>query len=104
MRLFVAVLLLSAAFAQTDSSAQPIKFRGAYIGEPVSDLVDCSSGKPKVLREEYKAHGKCGTRMALTRMKSKAHFMGPVTDDGEVFLFEEGKLAQIKIFTPIAAD
>ena len=94
------LLLISAALAQTDSSSlQPIKFRGAYIGEPVAELVDCS-GKPKALVDGYKVSGKVcdGGKGSVHRVKNRAKL--GVREDGEIFFLESGKVVTIKVLVP----
>lgn len=94
----LAVLLLaSAAFAQ-----EPIKFRRAYIGEPLSDFADNSSGKEGKLQSDYKKHGKLceGKRGSVGRVKLHAGFLGSAKGDGQVFLFEDRKLISIKVLVP----
>jgi hypothetical protein len=99
MRLLASILLVSAAFAQTDSSPQPIKFRGAYVGEPLSEVVDCS-GKPKALVDGYKVGGKVceGGKGVVRRIKNRAKL--GVREDGEILFFEGRKLTVIKIEVP----
>ena len=77
---------------------EPIRFRGAYVGEPLSDFADCSSGKPKVIKEGYKAYGKIcnGKAGAISRLKNKA-FLG-VVFKGESFTFMESRIVAITIF------
>jgi hypothetical protein len=95
MKKMVLVLLVSFAFAQ-----EPVKFRGAFVGEPLSDFVDCSSSKGKLLKEGYKSHGKLceGKSGSISRLKNRA-LLG-VTMDGEVFGFNESKVVAIMIFVP----
>jgi len=93
--LLPAVLVLSSiGFGQ-----EPIKFRGAYIGEPLSDFLDCSHAKPSILREGYKARGKLceGRKGSLYRMHG-----GLLTnrEEGEVFMFENRSLFRILISIP----
>ena len=93
-----AVMLLAASFL---SAEEPIKFRGAYIGQPMSELVDCSSGKAKVLADGFKAHGKiCDGKGSISHIKVHSHFTRGTTEEGEVFSFEDNKLAVIKIMIP----
>jgi hypothetical protein len=93
---FLVIAACSAAFAQQPES---IKFRGAYIGQPISDYVNCSSRKAKSLREDYKVHGKpCTSLGSVFRTKTK-HFMSS-TMEGEGFAFENGKLFRIMIYIP----
>ncbi len=94
MVLLVLILLLTGfVFGQ-----EPIRFRGAYIGESLSDFVDCSSGKAKALKDGYKSHGKlCEKGMgSISRLKNRA-ILG-VKEEGEVFGFNESKLIAIQIF------
>jgi hypothetical protein len=85
---------------------EPIKFRGAWISQPLSDYVDCSSGKAKSLRPDYRPHGKlcAGQRGSISHDKAHARFLGPVTDQGEIFLFENRMLIQIAIFAENEGD
>jgi hypothetical protein len=89
------VVLASVAFAE-----EPIKFRGAYVGEPLSDFVDCSSGKGKLLKEGYKSHGKLceGKKGVIWRTKIRG-FLN-TKEDGDAFMFEGSKLFRIMIFIP----
>lgn len=75
-----------------------IRFRGAYIGKPLSDFADCSSGKAKVVKDGYKAHGKIceGKAGAISRLKNKA-LLG-VVFEGESFTFIDSRIAAITIF------
>ena len=92
----VLLLIVPLTFAE-----EPIKFRGAYIGQPMSDWVDCSSGKPKVLADGFKAHGKlCEGKGTIFHMKAHSHFMKGVTEEGEAFGFVDKKLAVINIMIP----
>lgn len=99
---WVLLLFASCSFAQL---SEPIKFRGAYMGEPLSDFVDCSHGKAKSLREGYKTHGKLcelatGT---VSRIKSKGGgLLNPSAFkfDGESFGFIDGKLFTIIVYVP----
>jgi hypothetical protein len=77
-----------------------IRFRGAYLGEPLSDFADCSSGKIKVIKQDYKAHGKIceGKPGVISRLKNKA-FLG-VVFEGESFTFSESRIVAITIFVP----
>src|SRR5882724_8738736 len=89
------LLMVSLGFAE-----DPIKFRGAYIGQPVFDYVDCSSGKGKVLVPGYKAHGKLceGKRGVIER--TKGHGLLEIKEEGEAFMFDESKIVRIMIFVP----
>ena len=94
MRIAILVFVASLAFAQ-----EPVTFRGTYIGEPLSDFVDCSSGKAKSLREGYKPHGKlCEGKGTVARIKMHG-LMNP-KGDGEIIFIEEQKVATIKILVP----
>jgi hypothetical protein len=99
MKKMVLMLLVTVAFAQ-----EPIKFRGAFIGEPLSDFVDCASGKGKLLREGYKTHGKLceGKKGIVFHTKTKG-FMDPKTE-GESLLFEDRNLIEIRILVPNEND
>lgn len=91
------VLLLS-GFALSQN--EPIKFRGAYIGEPVAELVDCSSHKPKSLKDGYKVSGKVceGKPGVVSRIKFSN--LLSMREEGESFLFADKKLYRIVIFIP----
>jgi len=82
--------------------SEPIKFRGAYIGEPLSDYMDCSDSKGKLLRDGYKVHGKLceGQKGSISNVKSKGGFMKESKLEGEAFLFEGSKLVRIVIQVP----
>jgi hypothetical protein len=99
MKTLVLVLLVycGSMFAQ-----EPIRFRGAYVGESLSDFVDCSSHKPKVIKEGYKIYGKLceGKPGAISRIKNRAVLS--VALDGESFGFNESRLGSITIFVPDA--
>jgi hypothetical protein len=71
-------------------------FRGGFIGQPLSDYADCSSRKPKSIREGYKAYGKCDGKVAITRTHARS-FMDP-DPVGETFRFENQKLVEILIY------
>jgi hypothetical protein len=76
-----------------------ITFRGAYIGQPVTDFVKCD-GKPKAINEGYRTHGKsCDAQHFLIfHTKTKGH-LDPKTE-GESFRFDNGKLTKIIILIP----
>jgi hypothetical protein len=101
----VVLFLLQCSFAQ---SGEPIKFRGAYIGEPLSDFVDCSHGKPKSIRDGYKTYGKLCERSTgtISRIKSKRAPLGGMLNpsqfklDGETFGFIDGKLFTVIVYVP----
>lgn len=68
----IAFLLLAntLAFSQSEPTKEPLKFRGAFIGEPLSDFADCPGGKAKSLKDGYKTHGKlCEGRGSVGRVK-----------------------------------
>ena len=100
MRYLVVLLCLAGAALAADQ----ITFRGAYIGQPMSDWVDCSSGKPKAVKEGYKTHGKIcqGKLGAVSRLKGHTRMLtgNGVAFEGEEFFIEEGKISRIKIFVP----
>lgn len=98
MRLALVALLSVAALSQDrPAKDQPIKFRGAYIGEPLSDFVDCSARKPASLKEGFKVHGKpCDGRKGMIWHVKVRGFMN-AKDEGEIFYIENQKLAEIKI-------
>jgi len=62
------LVVVGCAFAQ-----EPVKFRGAWIGQPLSDYVDCSSGKAKKLLPQYRTHGNicAGKRGLVFHTKTK---------------------------------
>lgn len=82
-------------------AADPITFRGAYIGQPVSDFVDCSLRKPRPLKDGFKSHGNIceGKKGTVWRIKSHARILSGngTSEDGEIFLFEDRKVIRIKI-------
>jgi len=96
----LAIFALLSCLAATAQSTDPIKFRGAYVGEPLSDFVNCDSGKGSVTKEGYKMHGKLcqGEKGSVYRM----HMHGFLTtkDEGEIFMFENRSLFKIKIMIP----
>lgn len=95
MKKMVLVVLVSMAFAQ-----EPVKFRGAFVGEPLSDFVDCSSSKAKKLKNEYRLHGNlcAGKRGVVFNTRTKG-LLNPKTE-GEAFWFDNSKLIRIQIFVP----
>jgi hypothetical protein len=100
MRSLVVLCCLATAVLATDQ----ITFRGAYIGQPLSDWVDCSSGKAKSLKEGFKTHGKLcqGKTGAIMRLKGHTRILSGngVSFEGEGFFFEDGKIVRIEIFVP----
>lgn len=97
MKLALIALLTAAAFAQDQPAKdQPIKFRGAYIGQSLSDYGQCDGSKLRLNEEEFKTHGKIceGRRGSIYHVKS--HFIS-AKEDGLVLLFENQKIAEIKI-------
>lgn len=95
MRCVVIMMCLATAALAADQ----LTFRGAYIGEPVSDFVDCSSGKAKTLKEGYRTHGKvCDGRGYIFHTKVKG-LLDPKTS-GEAMVTESGKITRIRIFVP----
>lgn len=97
----LAAFLLLTAFAL---AAEPLKFRGAYIGEPLSDFVDCSSHKARALKDGAHIHGKVceGKRGAVYSTKTSG-LMNPRTE-GESFGFEDQKLIEIVIYVGHESD
>jgi hypothetical protein len=85
-------------------AADQITFRGAYIGQPLSDYIDCSSGKARSLKDGFKFHGKLceGKSGTLARLKYHARILSGngTAAEGEIFLFEDRKITRIKIFVP----
>src|ERR1700747_1151994 len=95
---FVAVSLCSSCAALAQPT-EPITFRGGYLGQPLSDYVDCSA-KPKVLKEGYKIHGKvCEGKLGIV-YREKSSFWSPLKSDGELFTFQDKKLVRITIHIP----
>lgn len=85
-------------------AADPITFRGAYIGQPVSDYVDCSSGKAKALKEGYRTRGKlCAGGHGIVFHTKMAGLFDP-KDSGEWLESDNGKIIRIKIFIPKEDD
>lgn len=99
MKKLFAILLLFVPVAFAEDS---IKFRGAYIGQPVSDWVDCSSRKAKSVVDGFKVHGKIceGGKGAISHLKGHQHFMAGPTEEGEIFFVENRKITTIKIMIP----
>jgi hypothetical protein len=89
------ILLAAMVFAE-----EPIRFRGAYVGEPLSDFVDCDGAKGKSRKPDYKLHGKVceGNPGRVFHTKTKG-LMNPKTE-GEVLWFEDHKLVKITIMVP----
>jgi hypothetical protein len=99
-KLVLALLVIVAGRAALAQQSEPIKFRGAYIGQSLADYVDCSSGKGKVVKDGYKMHGKlCEGRKGYVFHTQTKGLMEPKTS-GEVLIFEEQKLAVIRILVP----
>lgn len=101
---FALVVLLCSSLSCAAQSSEPVKFRGAYIGEPLSDFVNCSHGKPRSIKDGYKTHGKLcesGTG-TVSRIKGKTNWIDPSAFklDGESFGFVDGKLCAIVIEVP----
>jgi hypothetical protein len=99
MKVLVALCLLCGfCFAQDE----PIKFRGAYLGEPLSAFVDCSSGKPKALNDDFKPHGKLceGRSGVITHVQVHSSFLKAPTTEGEQFFFDDKKIVKVKIYIP----
>lgn len=102
----IACLLLASTltFSQSEPPKEPLRFRGAYIGEPLADFADCSSGKAKSLKDGYKTHGKLcdGNSGSVGRLKLHTRMLSGngSSEEGEVFFFEGGKLIRIKIYIP----
>jgi hypothetical protein len=96
MKKLVLLLLVYSAFAQ-----EPIKFRGAYIGQPLSDYVDCAAKKPVVIKEGYKTNAKklCESLRGLVSHITVKGFLNP-RDQGEFLWFEAQKLFKIQIRIP----
>jgi len=95
----LALLVIAAGCAAFAQQFEPIKLRGAYIGQPISDYADCASGKGKSLREGYKLHGKPCTGLGSVFRTKMKHFMSS-TMEGDGFAFENGKLFSITIYIP----
>jgi hypothetical protein len=81
------------AFAQDG----PITFRGAYLGQPVSAYVDCSSGKARTIQPGYKTHGKLcrGERGWVYHTKSVGVWHPRA--EGEILEFQGKVLSKIRI-------
>jgi hypothetical protein len=93
--LFFGLILFSiSAFGQ---NTEPIRFRGAYIGEPLSDFVDCSA--KKVLKDGHKMHGNiCEGKRGVVE-QTHTHFMNS-KEEGEIFMFDNRSLFKIVISIP----
>jgi hypothetical protein len=78
-----------------------LKFRGAYVGQPISDYVDCSSRHAKTLQEGWKTHGDIcrGKRGWIFHTKGKLVGLVPKLE-GESFVIENEKIATIKLYVP----
>src|SRR2546421_7923612 len=98
-KLVLALVVIAAGCAAFAQQSEPIKFRAAWIGQPISDYADCSSGKGKSLRDGYKLHGKPCTGLGSVFRTKMKHFMSS-TMQGEGFAFENGKLFRIMIYIP----
>jgi hypothetical protein len=103
MRCASALFIVSAIIALAPSASSQdaaIKFRGAYLGQPLSDYVDCSSGKAKSIQKGYRTHGHLcdGKRGVIFHTMSRG-LMNP-KEDGEDLYFENRSLTTIKIEVP----
>jgi hypothetical protein len=98
------LLILALVFATIPLAAQkaPIRFRGAYIGQPLSDYADCTSGKAKKLSGEYRLHGDmcAGKRGAIYNAKVKSSLLSGPKLQGESFDVEDRKIVHIRIYVP----
>ena len=96
----VVLALAVLIYACTTSAAEPIKFRGAYVGQPLSDFVNCDGTKGKALRPDYKVHGKLcqGGKGTVGKMKTHGFLVQKL--ECEEFLFDNLKLSQITICVP----
>lgn len=95
MKHLIAAFCLAGAMLAADN----ITFRGAYIGQPISDYVDCSSGKAKALKEGYKTHGKiCDGSGYIFHTQIKGLLYPKAS--GEALQAENGKIARIRIYVP----
>jgi hypothetical protein len=92
----LSLILLFSRFASSQS--EPIKFRGAYIGEALADFVDCSRHQQKSLKEGYKVSGKVceGKPGAVGRVKFSSFLT--MREEGENFLFRDKILYRIVIW------
>lgn len=93
-------LLLMLVMSGCVFAEEPLKFRGAWIGQSLSDYVDCSSGKAKKLNPEYRTHGNlcAGGQGFLFHTKTKGH-LDPKTE-GETYIFEDAKVVRITLLIP----
>lgn len=98
MKYVICLLICAAAFAFGQN--QPVKFRGAYLGQPLSDYADCSSGKAKALEKGWKTHGDiCHGKLGLVyRVKVRGIFNAK--SDSEVLRFENEEITNIQIDIP----
>jgi hypothetical protein len=90
-------LLLLCCVGCFSQDSKPVTFRGGYIGQPLSDYADCSSGKPKSIKEGYKVYGNCKLKRAAVAHTRARNFMDP-SPVGEEFSFENDKLVEIHIY------
>ena len=114
------LLLTGVVFARAQQDepqqdrSQPIKFRGAYIGEPLADFVTCPGNKP--IDPAFKVHGNlCEEgKGRIENMKSKSRgFMDAMTKktvqktlshDGVEITVVDGKIDAIRIQLPEETD
>ena len=91
---------------------EPIRFRGAYVGQPLSELIDCSQKKPRALVDGYKVHGKVcdGEHGVIARLKlhsrvlrgmlqslSDSHSYIGTSFEGEEFFLDKSHVVRIRI-------
>jgi hypothetical protein len=91
---------------------EPVRFRGAYVGQPLSELIDCSQKKPRALVDGYKVHGKVcdGERGVIARLKghsrvmrgmlqslSDSHSYIGTSFEGEEFFLDKSRVVRIRI-------
>jgi hypothetical protein len=81
---------------------QEVKFRGAYLGQPLSDYVDCTSRKAKANAAGYRLYGHLcdGKRGQVVHTKSKG--LLSTQEDGEILWFDNRSLVNIQIEVPNA--
>ncbi len=91
------VVLLSAGLCCAE---EPIRFRKAYLGQPLSDYADCSSGKAKSLLAGYRTHGKlCQGKHGFVFHTKVSGLWNP-RESGERLEFEDRTLYKITIYVP----
>ena len=93
------VIPLVLVLVVTSVAADQVTFRGVYIGEPISNIVACSSGKAKA-QKGYRVRGNiCDGQHGYIFHTQVKGILNP-KESGEWFESEGGKVIRIRIFVP----